>query len=222
MILHCKTIKITVTLFVLLLLVGKETHAQGKSRWLYFRELSRPERWWVITHPFSAGRALEISLHAREMSKQMEEHPGLDGDGRGGQVDAFRHVYWMALMTQKTNHRKAWRLGYDHEKGNKLYYEKHKDERSENLPTATDCTMDMYNNKAGIEIGMKYPEVDKEQLQEIILEKLLKGHFIILKKDTHGNLLDCEGNVLKAEEYDNYWDIPACLVPSDYNAQKHP
>lgn len=194
--------------------------AQQKSRIQHFRELSRPEKWWVITHPFSAGRALEISLHARKMSKKMASHPLLDQDERGGQVDAFRHAYWMALLTQELNERRAWRLGYDHEKGNKRYFEKHQEDSLRKLPTAADCTMDMHNNEAGIEIGLQYPDASREEMQKIILKKLLKGHFIILKKDSLGYLLDCQGNRLHREDFENQWEIPACLVPSDYNALK--
>ena len=202
--------------FLFFLFCASTASSQEKSRREYFSELSRPEKWWVITHPFSAGRALEISLHARKVSKKMEDHPELDGDGRGGQVDAFRHAYWMALMTIELNHKRAWRLGYDHEKGNKLQFLRKKGEYDGLLPTAADCTMDMHNNEAGIAIGLKYPDVSREELREIIIEKLLDGHFIMLKKDTENNFLDCHGNVISREDYYHSWEIPVCLVPTNF------
>jgi len=189
---------------------------QEKSRREYFSELSRPEKWWVFTHPFSAGRALDISIHARKISEKLEDHPKLDGDSRGGQIDAFRHAYWMALMTIELNERRAWRLGYDHEKGNKLQYKRKRGVFEGPLPTAADCTMDMHNNEAGIAIGLKYPDASREELQEIILEKLLDGHFIMLKKDLENNLLDCDGNPVLREEYYHSWEIPVCLVPTSF------
>lgn len=190
--------------------------AQQESRWHYFRELSRPVRWWVITHPFSAGKAWEIANHAREVSRAMEDHELLDGDGSGGQVDAFRHGYWMALMASEIGPKRAWRLGYDHEKGNKLDYLRNRSTTEKALPTASDCTMDMYNNDAGIRIGMKYGGQSRSDLKKIVLENLLNGYFVIIKKDEQGNPLDCDGNPLEQSEWFHQWENPACLVPSDY------
>ncbi len=201
---------------LILLFWLSEAFSQEKSRREYFRELSRPEKWWVITHPFSAGRALEISLHARKISKKMEDHPKLDGDSRGGQIDAFRHAYWMALMTIELNHRRAWRLGYDHEKGNKLQFKNKKGEYDGHLPTAADCTMDMHNNEAGIAIGLNYPDASRDELKDIILRKLLDGHFIMLKKDSENNFLDCDGNPVSRQEFYHNWEIPVCLVPTSF------
>lgn len=202
--------------FLVFLLWFLAAFSQEKSRREYFGELSRPEKWWVLTHPFSASRAQEISLHARKVSEKLKDHPELDRDSRGGQIDAFRHAYWMALMTVELNHRKAWRLGYDHEKGNKLHFKNKKGEYDGPLPTAADCTMDMHNNEAGIAIGVNYPDATREELQEIILNKLLDGHFIMLKKDSENNFLDCDGNPASPEDYHHSWEVPVCLVPSSF------
>ena len=204
---------------VILLLACFSVYSQEKSRLDHFRDLSRPEKWWVLTHPFSASRALEISLHARKVSEKLSQNPFLDADGRGGQIDAFRHAYWMALLTQELNARRAWRLGYDHEKGNKLDHLNNKGTTSRWLPTEKDCTMDMFNNDAGIAIGLKYPDATREEMKNIIISKLLKGHFIILKKDDHGYLLDCAGNKINRDHYFHSWENPVCLVPSDYNSR---
>jgi hypothetical protein len=63
-----------------------------------FNKLSRPEKWWVVLHPFVAKKAYKISLEARSISKEIEKDTLLDQDADGGQVDAFRHSYWMARM----------------------------------------------------------------------------------------------------------------------------
>jgi len=42
----------------------------------------------------------------------------LDGDASGGQVDAFRHAYWMARLHQEIGKRAAFSLGKSHEKEN--------------------------------------------------------------------------------------------------------
>ncbi len=205
----------------ILVFISIVASAQQKSMLQHFRELSRPEKWWVITHPFSASRALEISQHVREVSRAMEHHPQLDGQGSGGQVDAFKHAYWMALMAKEVHPRRAWRLGYDHEKGNKLHFKKNRGDSTGRLPTALDCTMDIFNNEMGIEIGKNHPDATREELQRIILEKLLDGYFIVIKKDKQGNLLDCEGNLINKELYFHRWEVPACLVPSSYNPRQN-
>lgn len=190
--------------------------AQEKSAWQQFRDLSRPVKWWVVTHPFSAGRALEIANHTRKISKALENNEILDGDGSGGQVDAFRHGYWMALMASEIGPRRAWRLGYDHEKGNKLDYRRNRSSSSYPLPTSTDCTMDLFNNDVGIELGSKYDDLLRPELKQIILDKIHGGYFIIIKKDVEGNPLDCDGNPLDREKWFHRWENPACLVPSNY------
>src|SRR5437870_936061 len=68
---------------------------------------SCPEKWWAITHPFVACKAHKLSLKAREASHEMEHDSVLDHDADGGQVDAFRHAYWMALLSQHISPRKA-------------------------------------------------------------------------------------------------------------------
>jgi hypothetical protein len=203
-------------IFLLIFLQCNSLVLQAQGRWQSFRELSRPERYWVLTHPFSAGIALEISRHVQAVADSLKECTLLDGDSRGGQLDALRHGYWMALLSQELNHRKAWRLGYDHEKGNKLYQKKQQGPGDRTLPTAADCRMDLFNNDVGIGIGRNHPHASRDELLRLVLEKILEGEFLILKKDAQGKLLDCQG--APVEGYTGQWDIPACLVPSNYRS----
>src|SRR5258705_12173330 len=81
-----------------------------------FKKLSCAEKHWVFFHPFIAKKAFRLTQQARAASKEMLRSPLLDGDFNGGQVDAFRHAYWMALLTQHMCWRKARWLGKAHEK----------------------------------------------------------------------------------------------------------
>ena len=117
-----------------------------------FRKLSCPEKWWVIGHPFVAKKALKISKEARLKTDWVKQNKLLKGEGNGDQVDAFRHTYWMALLTQNIGARKAKRLGVVHEKGNKKQFKKGKKEDGE-LPDKIGSDMDLFNNQVGIEIG---------------------------------------------------------------------
>src|SRR4051812_30874644 len=71
-----------------------------------FHQLSRAEKNWVFMHPFIAKKAFHCAERARFVTDSMRSN-GILKDGNGGQLDAFRHAYWMALLTQKISSRKA-------------------------------------------------------------------------------------------------------------------
>ena len=66
-----------------------------------FFDLSRPKKTWVLFHPFKAIKSLEISKEAKRIADSIKKTNLLDGDASGGQVDAFRHAYWMARLRQE-------------------------------------------------------------------------------------------------------------------------
>src|SRR4051812_15529731 len=68
--------------------------------------LSCPEKWWAFTHPFVLHKVYTMTIEARHASKEMMKDSTLDHDANGGQVDAFRHAYWMALLSQHIAPRK--------------------------------------------------------------------------------------------------------------------
>lgn len=82
-------------MFVYFLLVFTGTHN------LTFKNLKSylaQKKWWVIWHPFKAKKALEISIDTKRVSDSIRKTNLLDGDYAGGQIDAFRHAYWMARL----------------------------------------------------------------------------------------------------------------------------
>ena len=94
----------------ILLLVGiffscVELFAQ-KTPSKMFCKLSGPEKAWVIFHPFIAKKTWKITEQARMETKSLLLDPRLDGDEDGGQLDAFRHAFWMASLSQKICWRK--------------------------------------------------------------------------------------------------------------------
>ena len=91
-----------------------------------FLHLSCPEKWWVVTHPFVANKARKITTGVIRISEEMKKDSLLDGDADGGQVDAFRHAYWMASLSQKIYWKKAIALGKAHEKGDYRKFSKRK------------------------------------------------------------------------------------------------
>jgi hypothetical protein len=186
-----------------------------ESSWKRFRKLSCPEKRWVLFHPFVAKKAWEITQESQNAARIAESDSTLDGDNNGGQVDAFRHAFWMARLTQEICWRSVYQLGKAHEKGNKKEFKKKKNEEG-SLPDFISCQMDFLNNDTGIQIGKDNPNASPEELSEIIKEKIHAGKLYVIKKDANKNSLDKDGNILKKEDYAGKWYNPRCLVPSNY------
>jgi hypothetical protein len=178
-------------------------------------ELSRPEKCWVMLHPFAAKKARACTREARLVTDSLEKN-GVLKDGNGGQLDAFRHAYWMALLVQEIPAHKAGQLGRAHEKGNYLQWKKGKLEDNA-IPDSASSEMDLRNNAAGITIGEAFKSdtsAAKRSLAEQVLDQLRQGKLTIVHKDADGNLLDCDGQPVKLPPGKRPWNIPACLVPS--------
>ena len=80
-------------------------------------KLSKPERKWVIFHPFKAKRAYAVSVEAQLVKDSIKRLNTVVGkDNNGGKLDAFKHSYWMARLTQDIGERAAYTLGKAHEK----------------------------------------------------------------------------------------------------------
>src|ERR1044071_8372372 len=101
---------------LILLLVASAQQVVAGS----FRHLSRPEKVWSVFHPFKARKAYHCAVRARFVTDSLEQ-AGVMSDKNGGQLDAFRHGYWMALMIETGIPEHAVRkIGENHERGNYL------------------------------------------------------------------------------------------------------
>ena len=181
--------------------------------------LSRPEKLWVLSHPFIATKTRRITQNVILVVNEIKKDTVLDGDESGGQVDAFRHIYWMTLLAQKIKPKKALKLGIAHEKGNKIMFEKMKMEEG-SLPDSISCVMDIENDKIGVEIGKNNKELKEKELQTLIKNKILKGEAKILLKNKNGDFLDVQDNVIDLNNYKGKWNVPKCLVNSNKTGGK--
>ncbi|MGB0888226.1 MAG: DUF6973 domain-containing protein [Vicingaceae bacterium] len=197
-------------IFCFFLVVFFNASAQD-SNFKKFRRLSGPEKCWVIFHPFVAKKALKISEQTRKVTKEIQQKRLLKGNGNGGQIDAFRHAFWMATLTQEIGKRRARSLGKKHEKGNYKDYKKRRLEDGA-IPDKISSEMDLFNNEVGIEIGEKSSALE---LQRIVVVAVKNGRCKIIKKDAYENFLDCEGNYISLEILQGKWDNNKCLVWSD-------
>jgi len=176
-----------------------------------FKRLSCPEKWWVIWHPFVAKKALVVTEEARKITKEVIREKLLEGNGNGGQVDAFRHAFWMANLTLTIGSNKAKSLGKAHEKGN---YKDYKKRRLEDgvTPDKVSSDMDYFNNDVGINIGELTTNFD---LKGTVVEFVKDGKCKIIKADKSGNYLDCNGNIIPREQLKGKWENNKCLVSSN-------
>ena len=179
-----------------------------------FFKLSGPIKTWVIFHPFKAKLSLKISNETNKVSDSIRKTNLLDKDASGGQVDAFRHAYWMARLRQEIGKRAARSLGKAHEKDNYITYKKRKLEDGV-VPDEISSEMDLHNNEEGLKLTAKGSKVSRKGLIYRIVNAIKTGKMKIIKKDKKGNFLTCEGKIISAEELKGTWKNNKCLVISN-------
>ncbi len=180
-----------------------------------YKNLSKPEKKWVILHPFVAKKAYRITQMAVKICSEVKAEQLLDQETNGGKLDAFRHSYWMAILTQKIGKRRAEKLGLAHEKGNRILFEKNQTEDGE-IPDSVSCAMDVFNNQRGIIIGQANKAANALDIKAIVIKKIEEGDMKITAKNSRGQLVDCNGKAIPIMEMEKKWKNDKCLVPSNY------
>ncbi|WP_223443291.1 DUF6973 domain-containing protein [Polaribacter litorisediminis] len=204
--------KIRKTCMLLLFVVSVATNAQ--SNFNKFLKLSGPTKKWVLLHPFKAKKALIISSEAQRVSDSIAKTNGLDKDAAGGQVDAFRHAYWMARLRQEIGKCAARSLGKAHEKENYGTFKKNKLEDGV-VPDKISSTMDLHNNEEGLKLTIKGSKTPKKGLIYKIINAIAQGKMKIIKKDQEGNFLTCDEKIIRLESLKGKWENNKCLVSSN-------
>jgi hypothetical protein len=189
---------------------------QGFSQtdWQAFKKLSCAEKTWVIFHPFKAKKAFKISKEAQRVSDSIAKTPLLDGDKSSGQVDAFRHAYWMARLHQEIGKNAALKLGKAHEKSNYQQYKKGQLEYGE-VPDKISSKMDLFNNAVGVtytEKGISYP---KNGLIYRIVNGILAGNYKVIKKNKKRNYVTCDDQIISQKDLKGKWENEKCLINSN-------
>lgn len=198
--------------FIVILFLSSQLSAQ--SNWKKFWKLSAPYKKWVIFHPFKAKSAFEVSIEAIRVSDSIAKTDLLDKDNAGGQVDAFRHAYWMARLHQKIGKCAALSLGKAHEKDNYITFKKHETENGI-VPDKASKEMDLFNNNVGLSFTQKGISESKNGLTYKIANAILSGDLRVLKKDSIGNYLTCDGKIIPSEELLYSWENNKCIISSN-------
>lgn len=180
-----------------------------------YKKLSQPEKRWVKWHVFKAKKAYKISKEAEKTKDSIAKTNQIGTDNNGGGLDAFKHAYWMARLTQDIGKNAATRLGILHEKGNYKTFENRQMEDGQ-LPDQPSTTMDLHNNAVGVNIGKTNKGASKATLIKIILDSLKQQKLKVLLKDDNGNFLDCDKNVIPLDSLKHRWNTKKCVVSSGY------
>ena len=170
----------------------------------------------MIFHPFKAKKSLLIAKEAQKVADSIANTNLLDGDKNGGQVDAFRHAYWMARLRQEIGKRAARSLGKAHEKENYLTFKKRRLEDG-SVPDEISTIMDLYNNEEGLKLTRKRAVISRKALIYRVINAIHFGKMKIIKKDEKGNFLTCLGKIISKQSLKGKWKNNKCLIPSNQN-----
>jgi hypothetical protein len=175
-----------------------------------FKQLSKPEKVWVLKHPFIAQKAFRITSQVITVCKSNEIKSQLDSFPSGGKLDAFRHIFWMASLTKYIGPKRAITLGIAHEKGNYLQFLSNQIEDSE-LSDAAASRMDSLNNLIGIGYGLKWRSKNENPNQQEIIKCIGDGACYVLKRNKRGSFLTCdEKEILKVSR--KAWHSNRCVI----------
>ena len=124
----------------------------------------------------------------------------------------------MARLSQEMSWRKARALGKAHEKGNYKAFKKGRTEEGI-VPDSALGAMDLYNNDVGISMGCCMKALPADSLQAAVRDSVRAGVMRVISKNSAGQALDCNGAVIDPELYKGMWNIPKCLVRSDFRKE---
>ena len=165
-------------------------------------------------HPFKAKEAFRISEETNKVSDSIRKTNLLDKDASGGQVDAFRHAFWMARLRQELGKTAARSLGKAHERENYKTFKKRKLEDGI-VPDEISSIMDLHNNEQGLALVVKGEKISQKELILRVINAINKGKMRVIKKDAIGNFLTCNGKPIPQSTLKGKWKNNKCLIPSN-------
>jgi len=201
------------TLFLFLLLIPYWAASQNHTVKSFF-QLSTAEKGWTIVHPFIALKAWKITQRVRFVTDSLGKIGIPDRDLSGGKLDAFRHTFWMATLSENIGVRKSLSLGRAHEKGNYRDFKRGRYEEG-NMPDKAASDMDLYNNKIGTGIGVALKGTSEKAVVDSIIWAINQGTMRIILKDTTGRSYDSLFRPVPPDELKGRWVTPRILVPSN-------
>ncbi len=169
------------------------------------------EKKWALFHPFAAFKIKTIYKKCMPIYIETKKNNALDQFENGGDLDAFRHCFFMAAFAQKVKPKKIRKLGKAHEKKNYQDFKKSKLEFGE-TPDNLSTVMDLFNNELGFAIGTENKKIDLIELSKQVIKEINNGKALKMKRNNLGEYLDCQGQIINLNNYKNKWNVPKCLV----------
>ena len=173
-----------------------------------------PELRWSLAHPFAALKIKHKLPLIRQSCQDIKAQQTLDTFISGGKLDAFRHTYAMAYLSQHISIRKLRKLGIAHEKVNYSDFRHTKLEDTERADSLA-CAMDLLNNELGFKLGRSFRDISPDSLKTLVIEAIRRGDASCLKRNVEGKYVRCDGTVLLLADYKGIWYIPKCLIKSN-------
>lgn len=200
-----KTISFRIMCFSLLFFFGLTSCFTLKS-------YGKHEKRWAYAHPFAAIKLKKVKRECDVVYKAVKDANSLDTYENGGKLDAFRHMFYMAMFTTKVSPNKVRKLGVLHEKDNYQSFLKNINEDGERADSLS-CVMDLFNNDVGIELSkMTEKNVSSVEIRTLCFKQIYEGKAYFMKRDSLGNYLTCGGEKINLELYKNKWNVPKCLI----------
>ncbi|RLD42978.1 MAG: hypothetical protein DRI86_10770 [Bacteroidetes bacterium] len=165
---------------------------------------------WGITHPFIVLKVKRLTKRSMIVTDSLGKDKILF-DKSGGNLDAFKHSYWMASLSQNIKEKKARKIGIIHEKVNYRQY-KRALRKGKCVQDSTASLMDLKNNDVGILIGLENKKIQESELIKLVIFAVESGKLFIVSKDEKGNYLDCNGEIIINTEC--RWNKGRCLMKS--------
>ncbi len=198
---NLRTLLISLLILLNILVYGNGSITAVKSK-IAVREII-----WGITHPFIAFKVKRLTKEALSITDSLQNHNILS-DRSGGQLDAFKHSYWMALLSQEIKAKKARKIGVIHEKVNYKSFKK-----NHSVQDSAASAMDILNNEVGILLGSNNKLMSKKELITLTISYIKQGKMYIIKKDDKGNCLDKDNKIIDLS-VEKEWDKRKCIIGS--------
>jgi hypothetical protein len=181
----------------------------------FAQKLQAKEWCWALGHPFAALKVKSVNRQCQRTVNLSKVKLELDSFSNGGKLDAFRHLFYMAAFAQKVKARKLRKLGRAHERTNYKMFKRSGTEFGE-LPDSLSTVMDLMNNELAFQIGAQNKNLSLGQLQDLVIKEIRAGKAMIMKRDKDGRYLDCSGMTIDLPLREKKWNLPKCLVASDF------
>lgn len=177
---------------------------------------TREEYTWAIVHPIVALKVNKAkhtvdTLYARYVNLALP-----DSFDRGGKLDAFRHVLYMSVFTQKSRVKAVRKLGEAHERANLRVFKKNKEQLGD-LADEIFSEMDLINNEVGFLIGPANKTASLQEVVEIVLQTINDGKAKIVLRNCQGGYVGCEQLTPVSSGVRIAVSNKKCLVPSNQN-----